>query len=604
MKKIIKILIVMTILFLIRSVSFASEGTVNQTESKVLVNGELIEFEAYMIDGNNYFKLRDIAKVVSGTEKQFEVSWDNENHIINLISASPYTSVGGELVKGDGVSKSAISNKSSIYRDGLLIENLEAYTINGNNFFKLRDLTQEFNIGVGYNAATKLITVDTTIDYVSPTEVFEEVLVVDKTYDRVEAEEENTIIVGSARKDSITDDGGGEAIGYFQRKGDSITFKSCPSANSLTFRYANIMDITGVMLYIDGKKIDTLIFPNTQGYNAYKEITFNASIPENANVKIELGAEGALNIDYIDFNGINALDRDIIVSEEVEVSVPEVPSIELGSTRREAENTSKVAIYGNTSTESIPGGGTAISYFSTQDESITFKDSPSATALTFRYANVRDTTDVMLYVDGKKIDTLIFPATQHYTVYKEITFYANIPEHANVMVKLGDDCTLNIDYVDFSGVCTLARDIVSEEIEEGRIAVLNEDLANIPKVTRREVEHIHNVVIDGGNWRWGAAIIHLADYDDSIIFLDCPAANSIKIRYANTKDLGLTLYVDGKKNCKIYFPNSHGFYSYEDYEMSVDIPEGANVKIKVTNHCLSGINLDYIDFIYEEESLW
>ncbi|MGO4119405.1 hypothetical protein ACEQ6C_40435, partial [Rhizobium ruizarguesonis] len=43
------------------------------TDSKVLVNGKTISFEAYNINGNNYFKLRDFAAAVNGTEKQFEV---------------------------------------------------------------------------------------------------------------------------------------------------------------------------------------------------------------------------------------------------------------------------------------------------------------------------------------------------------------------------------------------------------------------------------------------------------------------------------------------------------------------------------------------------
>ncbi|HHV38755.1 MAG TPA: hypothetical protein GXX70_04580 [Tepidimicrobium sp.] len=42
------------------------------TKSRVLVNGQDINFDAYKINNNNYFKLRDLAKVLSGTEKQFE----------------------------------------------------------------------------------------------------------------------------------------------------------------------------------------------------------------------------------------------------------------------------------------------------------------------------------------------------------------------------------------------------------------------------------------------------------------------------------------------------------------------------------------------------
>ncbi len=135
------------------------------TPSKVYVNGQLTEFEAYGINGYNYFKLRDLAKVVSGTEKNFEVTWDNEKKTINLVSNQPYTEVGGELAKGDGTEKTAKINTSVIYKDGEVVQ-LAAYTINGNNYFKLRDVAQAFNIGITWDGATSTIGVDTTIDYV------------------------------------------------------------------------------------------------------------------------------------------------------------------------------------------------------------------------------------------------------------------------------------------------------------------------------------------------------------------------------------------------------------------------------------------------------
>jgi hypothetical protein len=45
---------------------------------------------------------------------------------------------------------------------------LTAYTINGNNFFKLRDLTQAFNIGVTWDGATQTVGIDTKLDYEVP----------------------------------------------------------------------------------------------------------------------------------------------------------------------------------------------------------------------------------------------------------------------------------------------------------------------------------------------------------------------------------------------------------------------------------------------------
>lgn len=139
--------------------------SVNPTTSKVLVNGNVVEFEAYNINGYNYFKLRDFAQAVNNTEKNFEVTWDGVNNAINLVSNKPYTPVGGELTKGNGQAKIATPTTSKIYKDGEEIS-LSAYNINGNNYFKLRDIAKAFDIGVTWDGANNTIVIDTSISYV------------------------------------------------------------------------------------------------------------------------------------------------------------------------------------------------------------------------------------------------------------------------------------------------------------------------------------------------------------------------------------------------------------------------------------------------------
>ncbi|XID95440.1 stalk domain-containing protein [Paenibacillaceae bacterium WGS1546] len=136
------------------------------TSSNVLVNGKETSFQAYNINGNNYFKLRDLAMAVNGSEKQFEVSWDAEKNAINLISASPYTPVGGEMAVSDQPKTTTGKlTTSKIYKDGQEVQ-LTAYNIGGNNYFKLRDIAQAFNIGVTWDGAAQTIAIDTTIDYI------------------------------------------------------------------------------------------------------------------------------------------------------------------------------------------------------------------------------------------------------------------------------------------------------------------------------------------------------------------------------------------------------------------------------------------------------
>ena len=141
--------------------------TVNPTPSTVYVNGDETAFEAYNINGNNFFKLRDLAYVLSGTEKQFEVGYDNDTRAITLTSGKAYTPTGNqEMIPGDGKAKTATPTASKIYLDGEEL-NLTVYNIGGNNFFRLRDLMQAIDVYVGYDDDTRAITLDTSRGYIA-----------------------------------------------------------------------------------------------------------------------------------------------------------------------------------------------------------------------------------------------------------------------------------------------------------------------------------------------------------------------------------------------------------------------------------------------------
>ena len=167
-KKILSILLVLIVAVGLLGVpaSAADELVASPTAASVVVNFENVEFDAYNINDNNYFKLRDIAFILNGTKKQFEVSWNDEENAISLKSNKPYTVVGGEMTgKGEG-------NKTATPTDSkLLLNNTEyfliAYNIDGNNYFKLRDLGRTFNFGVDWDGEKNTIVIDTSKDYKS-----------------------------------------------------------------------------------------------------------------------------------------------------------------------------------------------------------------------------------------------------------------------------------------------------------------------------------------------------------------------------------------------------------------------------------------------------
>lgn len=136
------------------------------TSSEVFVNGVPVSFDAFNIEDNNYFKLRDLAFSLCDTEKKFEVSWDGENNRINLIPGEDYTTVGGEMAEGSAEEALAIPTTSTIFIDDTQVE-FTAYNINGNNYFKLRDIAQAFNFGVKWDGDLNSISIDTDEEYVA-----------------------------------------------------------------------------------------------------------------------------------------------------------------------------------------------------------------------------------------------------------------------------------------------------------------------------------------------------------------------------------------------------------------------------------------------------
>lgn len=142
------------------------EVTATSTAANVLVNGSQVAFEAYNIDGNNYFKLRDLAQALKGASKQFGVSWDAEYNTIRLSSDGEYETIGGELAASeDKTARKANPTGSMIIINGQEAK-FTAYNIDGNNYFKLRDIAQAFNIGTTWDEASKTIGIDTSIDYI------------------------------------------------------------------------------------------------------------------------------------------------------------------------------------------------------------------------------------------------------------------------------------------------------------------------------------------------------------------------------------------------------------------------------------------------------
>lgn len=138
---------------------------VKPAAAKVLINGRTMTLEAYNINDSNYFKLRDIAMAMNSTEKQFEVSWDGANNAIKLTANKAYTPAGGELtVSEKPILKAAVATRSKIYLNSREIQ-LDAFNIDGYNYFKLRDIAKALNFSVTWDENASTIGIDTSKAY-------------------------------------------------------------------------------------------------------------------------------------------------------------------------------------------------------------------------------------------------------------------------------------------------------------------------------------------------------------------------------------------------------------------------------------------------------
>lgn len=142
----------------------ANTATATPTDNAIYVDGTKVNGAAYMINSNNYFKLRDIAAMVNGSAKQFEVSWNQNEKRIDLTTNKAYTVVGGELALPSATTKTAKESTAVVYKDGTKA-NYTGYTIADNNYYKLRDLCKDMDIGVKYDNATKRVDILTTVGY-------------------------------------------------------------------------------------------------------------------------------------------------------------------------------------------------------------------------------------------------------------------------------------------------------------------------------------------------------------------------------------------------------------------------------------------------------
>ena len=122
-------------------------ATATPTNTAFMLHDEEVSLPAYLIDGSNYVKLRDVAALLVD---RFDVRFEDGK--AKLYNQATYTAVGGELTAmAAGAKKATESATEFVWGDsGESVDGLTAYLIDGNNYIKLRDIAKLFDFDVDW----------------------------------------------------------------------------------------------------------------------------------------------------------------------------------------------------------------------------------------------------------------------------------------------------------------------------------------------------------------------------------------------------------------------------------------------------------------------
>lgn len=142
--------------------------TATPSKTKVTVNKKAKTFEAYTINGEDYYKLIDLAYVLKKTRCEFGF-WEDELQYAVIITrdsgASEYIdSFKTAMAKGDGKKKSAELMERNVYFNKMLYHPT-VYRIDNTDYYKLTEIMDLLNCGVIKNKKTGAVNFDTSKYY-------------------------------------------------------------------------------------------------------------------------------------------------------------------------------------------------------------------------------------------------------------------------------------------------------------------------------------------------------------------------------------------------------------------------------------------------------
>ena len=126
------------------------------TLTSLIIGNEISSVSSYIIKENYYLKLRDIAIILSGTAKEFNLDWNPTRNTIYLSSNDSYPKVEMPIVSLDTSLKTAVPSDVTIFLDGQELY-LSVYVIENSNYVHLGHFFEFLNIETISNQKNEMI---------------------------------------------------------------------------------------------------------------------------------------------------------------------------------------------------------------------------------------------------------------------------------------------------------------------------------------------------------------------------------------------------------------------------------------------------------------
>ena len=162
MKKLISLLLLLAMVIAAAGTAFAVEATENAavpSEQRFALDGSRVVLQAFAVGGHNYVKLRDLAQVLSGTDKQFSVEWDSGRNAVVLTTGAAYVPDGSEKEHLNPAYAASVMapSRQTVVVDGAAAADLSVYSTAGHNYFQLAELQRYLGFGLAYDANTNTV---------------------------------------------------------------------------------------------------------------------------------------------------------------------------------------------------------------------------------------------------------------------------------------------------------------------------------------------------------------------------------------------------------------------------------------------------------------